>query len=203
MHVFNFHNHWTGDPETALHHADEFAAKAIAADPNEPSGYVATALVAENLRHYERARTAIARALRLNPNDANALNVQGTLSIFTGQPDAAIEHIESAMRLDPGFSQQYLHFLGLAHLLMGHYETAATMFRERIRLVPETDTSRSALASALGHLGHIDEARRVWAELKKINPKYSFDNHTGRLPFEHAADVQRIADGLAKAGLPD
>ena len=33
MHVFNFHNHWTGDPETALHHADEFAAKAIAAEP--------------------------------------------------------------------------------------------------------------------------------------------------------------------------
>src|SRR5665213_924900 len=202
MHVFNFHNRWTGDPDAALHHAGELAAKAIATDANEPSGYVATALVAENLRDYERARTAIEKALQLNPNDANALNVQGTLAIFTGQPDAAIEHIERAMRLDPGFSQQYLHFLGLAHLLMGHYETAETMCRERIRLVPETDTSRSALASVLGHLGEIDEARRVWAELKQINPKYSFAERIARLPFSNPRDAAKIAEGLAKAGLP-
>jgi adenylate cyclase len=107
------------------------------------------------------------------------------------------------MRLDPGFSQQYLHFLGMAHLLMGHYETAATMFKERIRLVPETDTSRSALASVLGHLGEIDEARRVWAELKKINPRYSFAERIARLPFRNPADARKITEGLAKAGLPD
>jgi adenylate cyclase len=86
---------------------------------------------------------------------------------------------------------------------MGHYETAATMFKERIRLVPETDTSRSALASALGHLGLIDEARRVWAELKKINPRYSFAERIARLPFRNPADARKITDGLAKAGLPD
>ena len=40
-----------------------------------------------------------------------------------------------------------------------------TSFRERIRLAPETDLSRGLLVSALGHLGEIDEARRIWAEL--------------------------------------
>jgi adenylate cyclase len=91
----------------------------------------------------------------------------------------------------------------LSHLLIGNYETAAAMFKERILLAPRTDTSRSALASALGHLGHLDEARQVWAELKKINPKYSFTDHMARLPFSDPADVAKIADGLAKAGLPD
>ena len=107
------------------------------------------------------------------------------------------------MRLDPGFSQQYLHFLGMEHLLMGHYETAAAMFRERIRLVPETDASRGAHASALGHLGEIDDARRVWAELTKINPKYSSAERIARLPFRDPADAAKIAVGLAKAGLPN
>jgi adenylate cyclase len=82
--------------------------------------------------------------------------------------------IERAIHLDPAQSEQYLHFLGMAYLLAGKYETAATHFRERIRLVPGTDFSRAPLASALGHLGEIDEARRIWHELMEINPKYLF-----------------------------
>src|SRR5262249_5301159 len=77
----------------------------------------------------------------------------------------AIPMIERAMRLDPAHSEQYLHFLGMAYLLAGKYETAASHFRERIRLVPRTDFSRAPLASALGHLGEIDEARRIWHDL--------------------------------------
>jgi adenylate cyclase len=69
--------------------------------------------------------------------------------------------------------------------------------------VPNTDFSRALLASALGHLGELDEARRVWGELKEINPNYTFAEHIGRQPFKRQEDIQRITDGLAKAGLPD
>jgi adenylate cyclase len=130
-----------------------------------------------------------------------AYNVLGTLRSYSGEPLEAIPVIEHAMRLDPAFNAQYLHFLGMAHLLAGHYEKAAALLRQRIVLVPETDFSRSALASALGHLGEVDEARRVWAELKKINPKYAFSEHFSRLPFKKEEDVRRVAEGLAKAGL--
>ena len=105
------------------------------------------------------------------------------------------------MRLDPAFNPQYLHFLGTAYLLAGKYETAATLLRQRILLVPETDFSRAMLASALGHLDEVTEARRVWGELQEINPKYAFKEHFTRQPFR-PEDVQRVADGLAKAGLP-
>jgi hypothetical protein len=57
------------------------------------------------------------------------------------------------MRLDPVFSQQYLHFLGLAYLVVGKYETAAALFTERVLLVPQTDFMRAFLAAAFGHLG--------------------------------------------------
>ena len=58
-------------------------------------------------------------------------------------------------------------------------------------------------ASALGHLGRVEEAQEVWRDLKRINPKYSFAGHIGRLPFRKKADVERITEGLTKAGLPD
>jgi adenylate cyclase len=67
--------------------------------------------------------------------------------------------------------------------------------------VPRTDFSRALLASALGHLGEIEEARRVWRELKEINPNYAFAEHVGRQPFRRKEDVGCIAGGLKKAGL--
>ena len=60
----------------------------------------------------------------------------------------------------------------------------------------------SFLAPALGYLGEVDEARRVWRELKQINPTiHSFSEHFARQPFKNEEDVQRIAEGLEKAGL--
>ena len=91
----------------------------------------------------------------------------------------------------------------MAYLLAAKYETAAALLRERILLMPETDFGRVLLASALGHLGEVEEARRVWSELKEINPKYSFSEHFGRQPFKREEDVQRIAEGLTKAGIVD
>ena len=107
----------------------------------------------------------------------------------------------SALFVSIPLRPQNLHFLGTAYLLAGKYETAAALLRDRILLVPGTDFSRVLLASALGHLGEGDEARRIWQELEQINPKYSFSEHFARQPFKKEEDVQRIAEGLAKAGL--
>jgi adenylate cyclase len=131
---------------------------------------------------------------------ARAARLSGTNRIYSGQPLEAIPKIEHAMRLDPALSSQLLHFLGMAYLLAGKYETAAALLRQRIVLVPGTDFSRALLASALGHLGEFEEARSIWGELKDINPNYAFAEHVGRLPFKRE-DVERSGGGLRKAGL--
>ncbi len=51
------------------------------------------------------------------------------------------------MWLDPHFTQGYRHHLGVDHIVAGDYETAATILRERILLVPETDMSSSLSVS--------------------------------------------------------
>ena len=149
----------------------------------------------------DRAKSEADRTLALNPNSSGAYVIVGHIETLSGRPLEAIPAIERAMRLDPAFRAQHLHFLGMAYLLAGKYETAAALLRERILLVPGTDFSRVLLASALGHLGEVDEARRIWQELKEINPKYSFSEHFARQPFKREEDVRRVADGLAKAGL--
>jgi adenylate cyclase len=199
--TLDYQNRWSDDPDGSLPLAKHYAEQAIEKNPKEPAARVVAAMVASRERDLDRATSEAQIALSLNPNYALAYNVLGGIRSYSGEPLEAIPLLERAMRLDPAHTEQYLHFLGMAYLLAGKYETAATLFRERIVLVPRTDFSRAPLASALGHLGEVDEARRIWRELMEINPKYSFSEHFGRLPFQRQEDVQRIVDGLAKVGL--
>jgi adenylate cyclase len=199
----DYNNHWSDDPSAALRRADELAIQAVKLAPNDPFPHYILSMTAGFSRDYARSKAAIDKALDLNPNHPGALNSRGVFEIFSGHPAAGIPAIERAIRLDPASTSQYLHFLGLAHLMLGNYETAAAHFRERVRQSPETDLTRAMLASALGHLGRVDEARQVWRELMDINPSYSFTVHMNRLPFVDPTDTDRIAAGLAKAGLPD
>jgi len=200
-HIFDYQNRWTDDPDSSLPLAKQYARQALEKDPNEPLARCVSAMVASLEKDLDRAKSEIDLALSLNPSLALAHSLRGSNRIYSGQPLEAIPEIEQAMRLDPALSPQFVHFLGMAYLLAGKYETSAALLRQRIMLVPSTDFSRALLASALGHLGEFEEARRVWGELKEINPNYVFAEHVGRQPFRREDDVARIADGLRKARL--
>ena len=200
-HIFDYQNRWTDDPDRSLPLAKQYARQALEKDPNEPLARCVSAMTASFEKDLDRAKSEIDLALSLNPNLALAHNLSGGNRIYAGQPLEAIPKIEYAMRLDPALSPQFLHFLGMAYLLAGKYETAAALLRQRIVLAPRTDFSRALLASALGHLGEFEEARRVWGELREINPGYTFVDHVGRQPFRREEDVARIAEGLRKAQL--
>ncbi len=201
-HNLDFQNRWTG-ADDALDTAERFAALAVEKGPSVPFAHFIAAMNAFWRKDIERAKAESEVATRLSPNDALAYGMQGFVNIYAGQPLEAIPEIERSMRLDPGFAHQAMQFLATAYLVAGKYETAAATFRERIRQVPDTDLSRGLLISALGHLGETDEARRVWDELGKVNPKYSFEKHLERLPFTNPADAERIKEGFAKAGVSD
>jgi adenylate cyclase len=198
----NFQNHWSDDWNRSMEKAEAHVRRALEMSPDVAFVHYVAAIVAMFTKNLDRCAAEADAALRLNPNYALAHSVRGIVNIYGGNAMDAVPHIEHAMRLDPLFAQQYIHFLGSAYLVAGRYEAAAALFRERIRLTPKTDLSRAFLASALGQLGEPAEARRVWGELMEINPKYSFGEHVGRLPFRRAEAVDQLAEGLAKAGIP-
>lgn len=198
--IFDYQNHFTDTPEKSLDEADRLVSESLAKDDTDPFAHWVATVVATWKKDYDRWAYEANRALSLNPNYALAVNSLGTVRLYTGNPVEAIPYFERAIRLDPAL-QQYRHFLGTAYFLAGNYETAAAVFKDRIANTPNTDLSRAFLASTLGHLGRPEEARRVWQELKEINPRYSYLNHLSRLPFKHRADADKFTDGLRKAGL--
>ncbi len=165
--MVEYSNTWTGvsDP---LGLAVHFAQIAVEKDPNEPAARNALATALTYRRDLDAARPQSMQAVALNPNFAQGYATLGNLETFMGRGAAAVPLLERAMRLDPVFANLYLHFMGLCHMQSRRFDLAVERLRERIGLAPGTDLSRGLLASALGHLGRIDEARDVWAEVKAL-----------------------------------
>jgi TolB-like protein len=200
--VFDYGNGWTSDPEGSLREARRNADRGLALEPDEAEPHSVVALVAMMENDIEELARETEATLAINPNHARSHTFRGNMLIAKGDPLAAIEHMERAMRLEPSAHQIQIHHLGLAYFYAGKYETAAALFRERILLVPTTDMTRGVLAATLGQLGHFEEARRVWAELMAINPNYSQAARLKRGLQLQPAERERLLGGLRLAGLP-
>jgi adenylate cyclase len=95
----------------------------------------------------------------------------------------------------------WLHLLGQANFVAGKYAEAVRFLEERILRQPKTDISRVVLAACYGHLGRLDEARRLWNEVLAINPNFSLEQKESVLPFKFREDWDRFVEGLRKAGV--
>jgi adenylate cyclase len=202
MHIYDFHNGWSGNPpEVALRKAEALTYQALKLDPDGIQSNHSLAIVTRWQGDYELAATAIEKTLRRSPEAAAGLFTRGEILMATGQLEKAIDDFKHSMRLDPEFSHQYLQYLGMCQFLLGDYEKAVAAFRERVTLSQNTDLGRAWLASALGHLGEIKEAQAIWADLMRLNPNFSFEKRLARQEFRDSTYSQLVMKGLEKAQL--
>jgi adenylate cyclase len=108
-------------------------------------------------------------ALALNQSYARGWHVSGILRIWADQPDIAIEHIETALRLSPrvrvGTS---LAFIGIAHFISGRFEEAIPKLLLAIQEDPNFPNSYRVLAACYAHTSRLDDARHVVGRLRGI-----------------------------------
>ena len=193
---------WAPDPAQALDEAERWARRAVELSDQEPVSHLALGAVLLWRRDQEGALAETRRMMALDPNFAQGYSATGLALMYAGRAAEALEPIAMAMRLDPLYPSMVLHFLAQANFSLGKYEIAAQQLVDRIARTPGTDASRMLLASCYGHLGRAEDARAAWVELLKVNPDFSLMQRARVLPYKDARDFQRIAEGLAKAGLP-
>jgi adenylate cyclase len=193
---------WAEDPAEALNEAERWSRRACELDDQEPLSLIALGSVLLWRGDHDGALAEFRRMIALDPNSAQGHSATGLALMYAGRAAEALESFALAMRLDPHYPGIVLHFMAQTNFSLGNYEAAAKQLLERIGRTPGTDSSRMLLAACYGHLGRMDEARAVWAELMKINTDFSLAQRARVLPYKDVGDFQRIADGLAKAGLP-
>jgi adenylate cyclase len=174
----------------------------VALDDRDPWAHWALGIV--NLymqRHHDSAISQARRAIALNPNFAEAHVILGEALCYSGRADEALEYFDRGKALNPYFPDVLLHFQAMAAFLLGRYEEAVGLLKQRLARNPVTDVSRALLAASYGHLGRFDEARAAWQEVFRVNPDFSLEYRRKVVPYKNPEDFELFVDGLRKAGL--
>jgi TolB-like protein/class 3 adenylate cyclase/Flp pilus assembly protein TadD len=198
------------DPVAAFTAAEAKLTKALSLAPNHPHAHMCLGLVDIWTR---RAAEGIARcehALDLDQNLAHAHALIGYGKLFVGRADETELHIAEALRLSPRDPEVFvwMSYAGMSKNVPGSYEQAAAWFRRSIDTNPNFPHAYFHLASALAHLGRVDEARSAVNAALALNPTFALSrerevwtnvsNHPTFL-----AQLELCHEGMRKAGAPE
>jgi TolB-like protein len=153
------------------------------------------------IAHFFRGENAMfeveaARALELNPNDAETLADIGHYLAFMGEFERGVALTRRAQWLNPLHPGWYHFSLARLHFSRGQYQEAVADVRRTG--LPDFYWTHLLACAALGHMGHAD-AGNALTRILELKPDFSA---TAELRKWNAApdDFEHIIAGLRKAG---
>jgi class 3 adenylate cyclase/predicted ATPase len=158
------------DPEGDARRGADFARRALQVAGDDPGTIVNVALALCYFGENVGAMIALVdRALALNPNFARGWHIGAILRLFAGQPDLAIEHGETALRLSPGARVgTSLTVIGQAHFLARRFDEAVPKLVLAIQEDPSFPVPYRYLAACYAHMGRLAEAREILGRLRAV-----------------------------------
>jgi len=189
----------------SLETAIQYAEKARSLDETDYIGNLALVGCYLSKRDFENAVKEAQKAIDLAPGASGPYNSLARALCFSGRSHEAIEYFNRAIRIDPFPSPGYYLELGYAYFLTGNYEEAVRISKKACALTPDNEGCHRTLAAAYGMMGKDTEARAEAAELLRIMPEWSIEGWKQRQGhgWKNQADVDRFAEGLRRAGLPE
>ena len=162
------------DPAADLAQAVELAERAIAKDPEFGSGYAMLALAQVLAGDTEAAMSSIGKAISIQPGDAFTRFVMGMSLTLSGQPAAAIQQLQEALRLDPVEPRvPYLNVLGIAYYAAADYSGALGVLEDNYeRGGPKGPHMDVFIAAAMAQLKEEDGAMAVIARIQNNYPDF-------------------------------
>ncbi len=169
----NLHvNGWTDDPELNRREGIDLAHRALRVAPQNPGvlGHTAYALAyfGEDIG---AAIELVDRALKLNPSFARGWVISGWLRLWAGQPELAVGHLETSLRLSPHARRAgTLMAIGVAHFFARRFDEARETLLRSLQDHPGWAPTYRFLAACYAQLGRLDEAREVVKRLRVVTP---------------------------------
>jgi adenylate cyclase len=189
---------WTEFPDRALQQAHDLAQQALRLEAFAGAhGLLGAIYLARG--QYELANDALQRAIALNPNDAESLSGLGTVMLYLGRTDEAVQAFHMALRFDPGMPADTLFELGLGYYLQTRYDQAIQTLEQGKARNPDNPFIHAALAAAYVRAGRSEEAAQEVVMVRRLHPFFEVAAFGTR--FRNAQDRERVAQGLRDAGL--
>jgi TolB-like protein/class 3 adenylate cyclase len=201
--AFNLWTTWTlwgGPMEPNRRQSIELAERAVALDPNDAGNRWVLGHVLAYEQRWPESDAEYAVALELDPSHADAWALRSEILTFKGQPTAAVEAVQRALRLNPHPAGWYYWALGSAQYGARQFEDAVETLRKEATY---RTGSRRILAASLAQLGRMDEARQEAALFMASNPLFTISFWAAVQPFRDEEMRKHFVTGYRKAGLPD
>jgi class 3 adenylate cyclase/TolB-like protein/Tfp pilus assembly protein PilF len=190
---------WTEFPDQELARGAAEARKAIALAPNEPDGYRALGYILVAGTEYDQAKDALRRAIEINPSDASALAVWGSVQSFSGEVGGATESLQLALKLDPMLEPKFVFDLAIAYYLANRPEDALRTAERGLARYPDFPMFNVPAAAAAAQLGRREQAARYVEVLRRRVPFLDLDKLGSR--FKNPTHPEYLREGLKAAGL--
>ena len=149
---------------------------------------------------FEQAKAEMERAIAINPSDAHGLAGRGNILMWLGQPDAAIESLELAQRIDPELNAIDRFALSMAYYLKRRYDAAIEQAQLNLRNSESSYFSHVVLAAAYAQHNRSEDAARVVAEIRRTDP--TFDPQVFGTKFLNRRTSSTCATACARPGSP-
>jgi TolB-like protein/Tfp pilus assembly protein PilF len=182
---------------------------ALDLDDRDPMVHVVIGRVLLYRRRFEQAAWYCDRALALCPNDAETLIQLSLADVYLGDPVAAAEKAEKALRLNPYHPDHYQPIAGLAYFFQRDF-TKALAVVGRSASVPFIDIP-AYTAMALAFTGEAAAARATFADYEALfrqKIKFGAEPEPGEAarwlldvnPYRRDEDVALIREGFRLIG---
>ena len=202
-HWADWANGWSQSPQS-LEQAFKLSQRAIALDDSLTSARIVLSDVYLWRRLHDKAIVVIERAVKLNPNCADAIEQQGEILIWAGRPQEGMELVRKAMRFNPIYPVWYLWNLGHAYFVADQHEEAVEILQKALIINPDFLPVHLVLVLIYAEKGWKEAVKVEVARISRISPaSYSMKALCQRLPYKDQAVYERVIEGLRKAGIPE
>ncbi|WP_052741718.1 hypothetical protein [Kiloniella litopenaei] len=204
--VLSVQQGWSNDLKKDSQIASDCTAKALDLDPDNSFSLAVDGLVQNNLlKQFDTAFSRFDRAVELNPNDALAWLLKGTLHAFMDEGDKAVSFTERARSLSPLDPYKYyfdaLHSTAL--LSNGQYQEALSLAELSLKANKSHTSTLRAKIVAQHSLGQQKEAKCTAAELMKLEPHLTISGYLKKHPAAAFGTGQEWAKALKASGVPE
>jgi adenylate cyclase len=200
-HYLDFFFRWSEKPRESLEAAHQHAPRAVELEPANYQGHWVLGRVSLWKRQYDQAEASFARALELNPSNADLIMNWANTMVFLGRAEEALPLAEEDMRLNPiKHPTFYSGTLALAQFFNDRYDDVIATLQKSGRL---SSSNRRLMAASYALSDRIAEAQPHVKTVLESRPNFSVAKFGKALPFKKQDDLEFYLTALRKAGLPE
>jgi adenylate cyclase len=191
------------NPRTALEEASKLGEKAITLDDSNAFAHAVLGIAYVWLKEYDKAIAEAEKAVSLDPNSAYAYHTLGSVLKYAGRGEEAIPFFKKSLRLSPiAIDAATLINMGMTYRGLGQYEEAVATFKKAIQVYGADHLfAHFGLATTYALMGREREAHAEAAEVLRIDPAFSLESWSRRLPLKDQKEIEFGSAAARKAGL--